>query len=373
MRRLLILCEYPTLLGGERSMLATLPAVAAAGYDVRVAAPGGGLLVEALRECGVSHVPFEPRDDGGERLPLERLRAELAGLLHRQQPDLVHANSLSISRIAGPVVGDRGQKSVGHLRDIVKLSRQVVDDLNRHDVLVAVSAVTREFHVNQGLDAAKCVVAWNGVDLESFPPQARTGYLHHELGLPDGARLVAAIGQLGLRKGTDVALAAAARVATVVRDVHWLIVGERTSGKDESREFEQRLHLMANERPLRGRVHFVGQRADVREMLTECDLLVHAARQEPLGRVLLESAASGLPVVATDVGGTREIFPTEADGAVLVPADDVTAVAEAQLELLGDESRRRALQAGGRRRAEQCFDIRHAAARLLEIYDRVLT
>jgi glycosyltransferase involved in cell wall biosynthesis len=373
MRRLLILCEYPTLLGGERSMLATLPAVAADGYDVRVAAPVGGPLVEALRECGISHVPYEPRDAAGERLPLERLRAELTGLLRSQRPDLVHANSLSIARIAGPVVGDCGPKSVGHLRDIVKLSRQVVDDLNQHDVLVAVSAATRQFHVNQGLAAVRCVVAWNGVDVQSFCPRARTGYLQRELDLPDDVRLVATIGQLGLRKGTDVALAAAARVAAVVREVHWLIVGERTSGKDESREFEHKLRLMANELPLRGRVHFVGQRADVREMLTECELLVHAARQEPLGRVLLESAASGLPVIATDVGGTREIFPTEADGAVLVPADDDTAIAEAQLALLGDDQRRRALQAGGRRRAEQYFDIRHAATRLREIYDGVLS
>jgi glycosyltransferase involved in cell wall biosynthesis len=197
--------------------------------------------------------------------------------------------------------------------------------------------------------------------------------LHREWDLPDDVRLIATIGQLGLRKGTDVALAAAARVAESVPNVHWLIVGERTSSKDESREFEQRLRAVASEPPLHGRVHFVGQRGDVRQLLTECEMLVHAARQEPLGRVLLESAASGLPVVATDVGGTREIYPTEADGAVLVPVDDAAAIAEAQLALLSDEQRRRALQAGGRRRAEQCFDIRHAAARLLEIYDCVLT
>ena len=92
--------------------------------------------------------------------------------------------------------------------------------------------------------------------------------------------------------------------------MHWLIVGERTSNKDESRNFESGLRSTAAQPPLAGRVHFLGSIADVPRLMTECVLLVHAARQEPLGRVLLEAAASGLAVVATDVGGTREIFPT---------------------------------------------------------------
>jgi glycosyltransferase involved in cell wall biosynthesis len=87
----------------------------------------------------------------------------------------------------------------------------------------------------------------------------------------------------------------------------------------------------------------------------------------------LESAASGLPVVATDVGGTREIFPTEGDGAVLVPVDNADALASEVINLLRDDQRRCALAQAGRRRAEQQFDIREASARLIEIYQSVLT
>ena len=67
---------------------------------------------------------------------------------------------------------------------------------------------------------------------------------------------------------------------------------------------------------------------------------MHPARQEPLGRVLLEAAAAGVAVVATDVGGTREIFPPEADAARLVPPDDADALAAAMLELLGNRELR---------------------------------
>jgi glycosyltransferase involved in cell wall biosynthesis len=289
------------------------------------------------------------------------------------QPDLVHANSLSMARITAPVAAQLELTSLGHLRDIVKLTRQAVDDLNSHHVLIAVSHATRAFHVAQGLNSKKCVVAFNGIDLDEFRPRQPNGYLHRELRLPPSARLIAVVGQLGLRKGTDVALAAAAEVAARAPEVHWLIVGQRTSAKEESCQFETRLHSMAEQPMLAGNVHFLGQRLDVRHLLTECTLLVHAARQEPLGRVFLESAASGLPVVATDVGGTREIFPTEGDGAVLVPVDNADALASEVINLLRDDQRRCALAQAGRRRAEQQFDIREASARLIEIYQSVLT
>ncbi len=372
MPRLLILCEYPTLLGGERSMLATLPAIAAAGFDVRVAAPPAGPLADALRQQGVSLVPWSAHGDGEERLQLDQSRAELASLFCQVQPDLVHANSLSTARISGPVASEAGLRSVGHLRDIVKLSRQAIDDLNQHRRLIAVSHATRDFHVAQGIDATRCVVAHNGVDLNAFCPRPSTGYLHRELGLPANARLVATIGQLGLRKGTDVALAAALQAAGDLPDVHWLIVGERTSGKVESREFEALLQSIAAEAPLAGRVHFLGSRSDVPRLMNECALLVHAARQEPLGRVLLEAAASGLAIVATDVGGTREIFPTDADSAVLVPPDNRLAIAEAITKLLHDEPQRQSLGQAARRRAQAAFNIHLAASQLLSQYQKLL-
>ncbi len=176
--RLLILCEYPTLLGGERSMLATLPAVAAAGFDVHVAAPPNGPLAEALAERGVPHVDWTTHDEHGQRLPLDQLRSSLADLIGELQPALVHANSVSTSRIAGPVAAKSANASIGHLRDIVKLAPQAIADINCHRRLLSVSHATRDFHVAQGLDADKSIVTYNGVDLDQFAPRPATGYLH---------------------------------------------------------------------------------------------------------------------------------------------------------------------------------------------------
>ncbi len=379
-------------------MLSTLAGVQAAGFRVAVAAPPTGLLAEELCRRGVECLPFEVRDAQGQRRPLEELRRSLADLLDCHRPDLLHANSLSMGRLSGPVARQQGMASVAHLRDIVGMSRRALADLNGHRRLLAVSEATRAFHVTAGLDGRKTYVLHNGVDLDEFRPREPSGFLHRELGLNPGAHLVATIGQIGLRKGQDVLVRAAATVARRRDDVHWLIVGERFSEKEESRQFEANLQAAAEceshstvvssspcfsgseraeaatrppqslEGPLWGRLHLLGRRNDVPRLLNELALLVHPARQEPLGRVLLEAAGAGAAVIATDVGGTREIFPLGDESAQLVAPDDAEALAEAVVSLLGDDVRRRQLGAAARRRAQDAFDLRAATDGLIRHY-----
>lgn len=371
MPEILLLCEYATLNGGERSMLATLDGVRQAGFTPVVMAPTEGPLPDALSAHDIEHLRFEFVAVDGTRLPQSRLRENLCSVLARRRPSLLHANSLAMGRLSGPVAAALKLLSLSHLRDIIRLSAQAVADLNLHMRLLAVSNATRAFHVSRGMAAEKLYTVYNGVDLHEFLPRSPTGYLHQELGLPVRIRLIGTIGQIGLRKGQDVLLCAAAQIADRWPEAHYAIIGERHSGKDESRQFERGLHD-ALHGPLAGRVHFLGVRGDVARLLSELTLLVHSARQEPLGRVLLEAAASGVAIVATDVGGTSEIFPPETEAARLVPPDDSDAMAGAISELLGDPARQRRLAMAARRRAEEQFDVRRAVSELLRHYREIL-
>jgi glycosyltransferase involved in cell wall biosynthesis len=379
MPRLLLICEFPTIYGAEQSMLATLDGVRAAGYDVRVACPPTGLLAETLRRRNICVTPFSVRDSSGRRIPLDQLRQTLSMVIRCQQPHLVHANSLSMSRLAGPVTEDVRLPSVGHLRDIVGLSRAAISDVNRIDRLLAVSHATRRFHVKAGVDASKTHVLYNGVCLNEFRPRPATGWLHEELKLPRKIRLLTSIGQIGIRKGLDVLLRAAKVVVPKHNDVAFLIVGQRQSTKVEAIDFERQLASAAAADPLAGHVFMLGRRNDVASILNESTLLVHAARQEPFGRVLLEAVASGVAVVATDVGGTRELFGIEHDvsasrsrGGIIVPPDDASALAETLLKILDSSDDAATLGAAGRRWAERSLDARVATARLLDHYEAVL-
>ena len=363
MRRLLLVCEYAALNGGERSMLATLPAVASAGFDVSAVAPAEGPLAQELVERQIEVHPLPPR---------QQRRTGLTEIVARTRPELIHANSLAMSRLVGPLAQQAGVPSLGHLRDILRLSPAAYADLNANRRLLAVSRATRDFHIAAGLDAERTVVLYNGVDLDAFRPRSPSGYLHRELDLPAGARLVAAIGQISLRKGFDAFLDAARTVPAGKDELHFLIVGERHASKDEVVEFERDLHSAAESPPLAGRVHFLGRRDDVPQILNEIDLLVHPARQEPLGRVLLEAAASGVAIVATDVGGTAETFPPESQAAVLLRPDSPPQMAAAIEGICGDPTLRRELRQSARRRAEEAFDIRTAAAALVKHYRDVV-
>ena len=106
----------------------------------------------------------------------------------------------------------------------------------------------------------------------------------------------------------------------------------------------------------------------ITRILPELAILAHLARQEPMGRVLLEAAASGRCIVATNVGGTSEIFPPNEHAAYLIQPD-ARAAADALIELLGDESKRQQMGTIARRRASSVFRDHDTADGLLHHYD----
>jgi glycosyltransferase involved in cell wall biosynthesis len=356
MKRVLLVFEYPTLNGGERSLLAVLPTIQQAGWEVEALCPTTGPLAESLHEYGVRLPSPRTRGEG------PGVRGDLQQLLDSRNYDLLHANSLAMGRMSGPIVAAAGVPSIAHLRDIIGLKPAAVADLNRHSRLLAVSQATREHHITQGLSAEKTFVAYNGIDLETFQPR-REAQTNCTIGI---------IGQIILRKGQDVALHAAVAAMQTRSDVEVFVIGARHSEKPETQEYEARLHAIVTAAGMTDRVRFLGTRDDLPTLLPRLTVLLHTPRQEPLGRVLIEAAACGVPVVATNVGGTREIFPREADdGAILAPVDDVPAIERALATVLDDDGLQSQMSAAGRRRAEAAFSVERAAAELLRHYDEV--
>ena len=373
-RRIALLFEYATLNGGERSMLACLDWLQRheSGWQFVAIAPESGWLAEALEERHVELIPLSvSAEPDRARLSREAIEASLIEAVRRARADLLHANSLAMGRLAGGIADRLTIPTTSHLRDILKLSNASIADLNRNRRLIAVSNATREFHVARGLDADRVVVVHNGLDLEGFQPRAATGWLHDELKLPRSAKLLATIGQIGLRKGQNVLADAAPAIVCEQPNVYFVLVGERSSKKEESIAFERAIVDRFAEQGLADRLHRLGTRDDVQSLLAEITLLVHPAHQEPFGRVLLEAAACGVPVVATNVGGTSEIV-VDGETGRLVPPRDSQALALAVNELLVDEETRRRMSLAARDRAVREFDIAHAAQSLADQWRSVL-
>lgn len=378
-----ILSEFASRHGGENSLLAVLPYLMRCGVRPIVVAPNTGDFAAAVRHIGIEMVDFRRNLSDGTPLSQSEARETLATVLRGISPHLVHANSLAMGRLAGPVVKQLNLPGLAHLRDIVRLNRQTVADLNENTCLLAVSHATRDWHVAQGISDEKCHVLYNGIDPTVFRLRQSTGFLHRELGLPNDAVLVGNIGQIGLRKGQVPLLLAMQEIVAALPQTHLMIVGKRWSSKAESVEYEHTLHVLAAQDQLQGHVHWLGVRHDVPAILNELSLLLHTARQEPLGRVLLEAAASQVPVIATDVGGTREIFsplePQQRPAAILINNPKLKSdlnfaneISKQVISLLKNVDFRNELAQQARQIVEVRFSVEKATQSLYSHYTKLL-
>ncbi len=125
------------------------------------------------------------------------------------------------------------------------------------------------------------------------------------------------------------------------------------------------------ERGLSDRVVFAGQRADVPELLHASDVVALASRREGVPRSLMEAMAAHIPVVATDVVGTRELVQHDRTG-LLVPLGDVAELARALSRLLEDEELRGRLARAAAERVARDFREELVTARVDEVYRRCL-
>jgi len=359
--KVLLFFEYGTLNGGEFSLLAMLKVLAQTEFEFVAAAPVEGMLKERLERCGIEVLPLTLRDADGQKLPIEQINIHLVDLFTRVRPDLVHSNSLSMGRMVGRIASQLPIPCTCHLRDIIKLNKTVVSDLNHNAGLIAVSDATKQFHIKQGMSSDKIQVIYNGVDTDMFCPRAAAGTLKRQLGLNDNAVLLANIGQICLRKGQTLLARAAVELAEEFPEVNTVFIGERHSQKAESIAYEKAIRDIYLQAGIEDRLFCPGFCHDIPTIINEADVLVHAAHQEPLGRVLLEAAACGQAIVATEVGGTAEIL-TDQISALLVEPDDVKALITAIRRMLIDHKLAMRLGENARIAAIEKFSLTAATA-----------
>lgn len=365
-----LLFEFPTLNGGEHSMLTVLQQLTV-DSDIRFTAiaPTDGPLADQLRQLNIPLFPFTVRSDAGVKRDAADLTTELRAGVATLQPDILHANSLSMSRLVGQCQQQMEPVCcTGHIRDIMKIRTRAIGDLNRLNGIAVVSKATKDFHEAQGLRSGLGKVIYNGVDTGRFcqtsQADARTTLLPQ---LPKTAQVLLNVGQICLRKGQLDLAQAVVQLLQDRNDVYLVLVGKRHSEKAESVAYEQ---AIADEFAAVGRTDHllqVGYSEDVTQWMNAADLLVHAARQEPLGRVLLEAAACKLPIVATNVGGTPEILQHERSG-ILLPPGDVNALVNCVHAALAEPSQCRAYATSAVEHIRQTFTVRQARDALLKFW-----
>jgi glycosyltransferase involved in cell wall biosynthesis len=375
--RVVVLDHCARLSGGELALLDLLPALQEEA-EFHVILGEDGPMALALTRLGVS-VEVLAMPETARELPRDRVRlgrlplrsaassarytARLALRLRQLQPDLVHTNSLKACLYGGAAARIAGIPVIWHIQDRIAedylpaSAVRLVRRLARHlpaAVLTNSSATLATLPGVTGTIAPVPVA----IDTSSIPERRRHS----------GPLRIGMLGRLASWKGQHIFLQAFA-LAFPEGAERAIVIGSSLFPQDDA--YGAALRRLAERLGIADRVAFAGFREDVVAELSQLDVLVHASVvPEPFGRVIVEGMAASLPVIATDQGGPAEIIENEVNG-LLVPPNDIAALAHSLRRLAARPQLRRTLGAAGSCRARD-FRPDAVAVTVLNVYRSVV-
>ena len=208
----------------------------------------------------------------------------------------------------------------------------------------------------------------NGVDVKTFSPmeENNTGHLRETLGIPNDAFVIGMICRLVKEKGVEEFLEAAREIKSENENCYFLLIGERqvhdhAEGVDASIRFSQK--------SLGKNLILTGYRSDIPQLLSTMDLYVLPSWREGMPRSIIEAMMMGLPVLATDIRGSREeVIPNQTG--LLVPVRSPRLLAAAMIKFISSPKWAMELGSNGRQRALEHYDEKRVVNFQLEIIEK---
>ncbi|MCB1916018.1 MAG: TIGR03088 family PEP-CTERM/XrtA system glycosyltransferase [Rhodocyclaceae bacterium] len=339
-------------------------------------------MVVALTECTESFCKRIERP-GVEFVSLHkgpghgiRLYPRLFRLFREYRPAVVHTRNLAALEAAVPALAAGVPVRIHgeHGWDVADLSgqnnknrwiRRLYSPFVSHYVALS-GQIEAYLHERVGISAGRIERICNGVDTSRFRPATARAVVPGMPFDPARHRLVGTVGRLQPVKDQRALIDAFATVVRRSDDADaWrlVVVGDGPLREDLER------HVQAL--GLGGLVWMAGQRDDVAGLMRQFDLFVLPSIAEGISNTVLEAMASGVAVVATDVGGNRELVEDGVSGTVVAPSD-VAGLADAIEAYMKAPSAREAAGSAARCRVEQRFSIERAVADYCSLYRRLL-
>jgi len=225
---------------------------------------------------------------------------------------------------------------------------------------IAISNAVKLYVIKSlGVSTNKINVVYNGLeveDLDKIPPNPN--HLHNELSLPPSTPIFTMIGHFYIekRKRHELFLESARKLLEKERDVHFAIVGWH-DGTGKSLSYMESIMEYAHKLGLGEKVHFLGRRSDIANILDSSICLVHPSILEGFGMVLLEAMARRKPVIGVRHWAIPEVVKDGETGIIVEP-DNPELLAEAMLKILHSPQMAREMGEKGRERLERYFTAR---------------
>lgn len=226
------------------------------------------------------------------------------------------------------------------------------------EIVCISSSIYRQLE-SWGVPAEKLTRIPDAIPAPSQAPEVQE--LRALLCIPGKRRVVGCIGALTAEKDHATLLRAARQLAAKTADVHFVVIGDGN--------LKAELLSLRSELGLDQTVHFSGFIPEAEKFMCAFDVFVLCSKSEGLGSIILDAFASGVPVVATAVGGIPELVSNDNTG-LLVPAGDPAKLASAIEQLLSNPARAKRLTESGRALVEQGFTVKKMAERYISVYEK---
>ena len=358
---------YDLIRGGSEGQCARIAmGLAQRGLPHRVAVfHRRGFFLEAVESaCGpVREIPIRHVVRPATVLAVARF----AAWLRKERIDLLHAWDADAAIFGQYAARWAGIQLVTSRRDLGQIyPRWKVALMRRADRMavrvVANAAAVRDHFVAEGLTAAKIEVLPNLLDVEERDRLAQRPFSLADR-LPAGRRM-AVVSRLDPEKNTGLLIEALPRVREEISDAELVVVGEGSE--------MPALRALAAARGVTEAVCFLGEVMDVPALLRLCEAgALVPIRNEGLSNTILEYMAAGLPVLATDCGGNRELVREGATGRLLGARATAADAAKAWLDLLRHPVGARAMGERGREFVERYHSAQTALDAFARFYERV--
>jgi glycosyltransferase involved in cell wall biosynthesis len=352
------------------------------GFEIVVALPSATEgLAPCYRQAGTTVVPVNLDFPAHHPARLRSTLATCRELVERCRPDIIHSHFVGTTIVMRLALGKDYQiPRIFQVPGPLHLEHGFFAWLDKRlggpqDYWIATCRWTQQRYQALGIRSDRVFLSYIGTDLNRFS-DARTGCLRQELGISSDVPLVGMVaymyapkwflGETRGLKGHEDFIAALRLVRQTRRDVRGVVIGGAWSN---ATGYEKRLRDLGAAR-CNGFLAFLGTRQDVPALYPDLDLAVVPSLSENLGGAV-EPLLSGVPVVATNVGGLPDLVVNGETGWA-VPARNPAALAHAILEVLQDrdEARRRTIQ--GQKMARSLFDAENTARQVAAIYQKIL-
>ncbi len=236
-----------------------------------------------------------------------------------------------------------------------------------HSGVIAVSRATSRFQKTYNLVCpSRLHIIHNFLDPHRFSDVPTQAALHvrSEFGIEEKNPVIGIVGDVVPRKGLIYLVTALKEIRNVIPDVRLLVVGSGPSS------YVGKVKVRAELTGVSSCILWAGHREDIPEILKSLDLFVLPSRNEPFGLAVLEAMASGLPVVATSVGGLQECVVANVTGFLVQPSNP-RVLAKAVISLLQDKQLRHRFGEAGRKRVCNHFSAENQVPKIESVLARV--